>query len=389
MGAGERDGAAGRASSAPRRIEDPAPRWEGSARLELVREIPGRAVPGAAGDAAAGPVATDVRDLAPAPGGRILVLDGTEATATVLDGAGRVLLRVGGRGGGPGELRTPDRVEPDAGGGLAVLERRPAAVHRWDSTGAFAGRRELRVESRWGSALVDWGPRLPEGRAVRLVSPDPTDPSRGRSAVHVAGPDGHLGRAVVSWEREGTRSGLPEVFGARRSWTAVADEHGAGRIVVARGDRYQIARYDLSGRIRSVLRRGVGRTPVTAGLRERALDRFTEHARRGGAPGGMAARLRERIPVADVLPAIGGVWASAPDGRLWVGLPGPGEADGPPAVVRAYDVFEADGEYLGNVPAPPGFRLRRVRGDLLYGSRLDEVDVPAVRVYRLVEPGEG
>lgn len=373
------------------RMEDPKAAWNEPRRLKLVREVRGRAgLAGPSEGGEAGLTAAEIRDLAPASGGRILVLDGDRSRITVLDADGRVLRRVGRPGQGPGELRSPGRVEAGRGGGIVVLERRPPTVHRWDSTGSLLGRRRLRAPggSELGGELAEWGPRLPAGRTVRLVSLDPADPSGGRSAVYVADSAGRTGPAVLSWSREGTRSGLPEVFGARRSWSASAGREGRGRLLVARGDRYEIRRYDLSGRLRAVVRRDVRRIPVSAGLRERALGRFAEEARRGGAPPGMAKRLRDRLPVADRLPAIGEIWPSSTDGRTWVGIPGKGEPGGPPSVVRAYDVFGAGLRYLGRVPAPPGFRLHRVRGDTLYGTWLDELGLPGVRVYRLLPSGE-
>lgn len=396
------------------RIEDPPPAWRTAARLELVREVRGGALGEGAAVAPEGPAFVDIRDVTGAGGRRILVLDGADARVTVLDSAGHAVRRLGGRGPGPGELRTPDRVEPSVDGGVVVLERRPAAAHRWQD-GEYAGRTELtrvvrsepaddsigtagEASSGHGggkgtftpdvTALADWGPRIPGGRAVRLIRLDVSDPSASRSAVYAADSAGRIGSPVAIWSTPGTRSRLPEVFGARRSWTAGAGPDGTARIVVARGGRYEIRGHDTSGALRSVLRRDVEPEPVSEVLRERALDRFAEEARRAGAPPGMARRLRDRIPVAESLPLISGLWHSPTDGRMWVGIPGPGASGEPPSVIRAFDVYASDGSYLGRVPSPTGFELHRVKGRLLYGSFRDSLDVPGVRVYRLVEPGE-
>ncbi len=375
-----------------RRVEPDRPAWSGEPRLELVREIRGRSL----SDSSAGddprPAFTRIRDVAAAgEAGDVLVLDGAEATVTVLDTAGRTAGRLARRGPGPGELRSPDRVEPSPGGGVLVLERRPAAIHRWGTDRSYAGRRELVVDevrpSDGGLAgLADWGPRVGGSRAVRLISLDAADPSASASAVHLADSAGRAGPPVVSWTRPGTASRLPEVFGARRSWTAGRGGDGTPRIAVARGDRYEVRTYDSTGALRAVLRGSDEAVPVTDEMRERALDRFVEEAALAGAPPGTVRRLRERIPVAAALPVLGGVWHSRPDGRLWVGLAGPGHRDDPSPAVRAYDVYESDLRYLGRVAAPPGFRLHRVRGRRLYGAWRDSLDVPGVRVYRLAEP---
>lgn len=394
---GRADGSA--AGGEVRRIEAGTGAWAGRARLEMVRDIPGRGE--LAGPEDPGPVLSRVRDLA-SDGERIVVLDGAAARVAVLDSSGHLEGYVGRRGGGPGEFRTPGRVEAE-GGGVLVFERRPAVVHRWDGHGGFVGRSPPLSAGDPGPgvgtgpsteagtpvpAIADWGPLLPEGRAVRLVTLDPSDPSESRSAVHLADATGRLSAgAILSWTTPGTPSRLPEVFGARRSWTAGTGPEGTGRIVVARGDRYEIGVHDVHGRRELTIVRDVEPVPVTEDLRGRALSRFVEEARRAGAPPSVARHLEERVPVAETLPVIGGLWHSVPDRRLWVGVPGPGRSSGPPSVIRAYDVYEATGRYLGRVPAPRGFRLYRVRGARLYGARRDSLDVPGVRVYRLVEPG--
>lgn len=366
-------------------IEDPSPAWEADRTLELVREIPGRAVAPTGDDGVGrGLSAVGVRDVAPAAGGRVLVLDGERSRVALLGDDGRLLRRVGRAGQGPGELRSPGRVEEGVSGAVLVFGRRPPTIHRWDSNGRFVGRRRLRLGAGAADAggIAEWGRRIPEGRGVRILTLDPADPSGGHSSVFVADSGARLGEPVVSWRREGTESRLPKVFGARRSWAAGVTEEGTGRVVVARGDRYELRSYDLSGRLRTLLRRNAERIKVTKRLRRRALDRFVEEARRGGAPDAMTERLRGRLPVADRLPAIAEIWAS-PGGGIWVGVPGKGEPGGPPSVVRAYDVFRPDFAYLGRVSAPAGFRLHRVGRNRLYGSWRNELGVPGVRVYRL------
>lgn len=379
-----------------RRIEHPEGVWRGPARLHLVRQVSGTTLSVGSTDEVRAPVFSGIRDVAPGPDGRILVLDGAEARVIVLDRDGDVAQRLGRRGAGPGELTTPDRVEAGPDGDVLVLERRPAAIHRWHE-GEYVGSVELvgsdvSVESPGDGSgprgLADWGPRLPGGRAVRLIRLDVSDPSSSASAVYAADSAGRIGSSVLEWSTPGTRSRLPEVFGARQSWTAGAGPDGEARFAVARGDRYEVRLYDLAGALRAIVRRDVTARPVTDALRERALDRFTEEASRAGAPPGMTRELRDRLPVAERLPVIGDLWHSAPDGRLWVGLVGPGRTPGPASVIREYDVYGPDGSYLGNLASPPGFELHRVRGAFLYGAWKDSLGVPGIRVYRLVEPGE-
>lgn len=376
-----------------RRIEDPEAAWGHAARPELVREVRGVALSVGNSEEDRAPVFGRIRDVAPGPNGRLLVLDGGEARAIVLDRKGEVVDRPGGRGAGPGELTTPDRVEAGPDGGILVLERRPAAIHRWRD-GEYVGSVELTRSASVEPAgrpggvteLADWGPVLPGGRAVRLIRLDVSDPSSSGSAVYVADSTGRIGSPGLTWSTPGTPSRLPEVFGAHRSWTAGTGPDGKAQFAVARGDRYEIRLHDAAGALHTVIRRPVEPLPVTDALRERALERFVEEAGRAGAPPGMTRELRDQLPVAETLPVIGDLWSSDPDGRLWVGLVGPGPLSGPTSVIREYDVYAPDGSYLGHTPSPPGFELHRVRGQLLYGSWKDSLGVPGVRVYRLGEP---
>jgi hypothetical protein len=103
------------------------------------------------------------------------------------------------------------------------------------------------------------------------------------------------------------------------------------------------------------------------------------------------------------------------DGRIWVQLSQPGELDpevdslvrapastsasgtagGPPADRRppirhrepqVWDVFEADGHYLGQVELPFGFTLHVMRGEHVWGVLRDELDVQSVVRARIDPP---
>ena len=81
------------------------------------------------------------------------------------------------------------------------------------------------------------------------------------------------------------------------------------------------------------------------------------------------------------LPLFGSPFADAA-GRVW--LPsyraGGGLKSAPP-----YIVIAPDGEWLGTVGAPPGFRILDVAGGLVLGVELDDVDVESVVVYELAD----
>ena len=79
------------------------------------------------------------------------------------------------------------------------------------------------------------------------------------------------------------------------------------------------------------------------------------------------------------LPLFGAAFADA-EGRVW--LPSY-NAGGEFTAVPPYTVIAADGAWLGNVEAPPRFRILDVAYGLVLGVELDEMDVESVVVYEL------
>ena len=80
------------------------------------------------------------------------------------------------------------------------------------------------------------------------------------------------------------------------------------------------------------------------------------------------------------LPLFGSPFADA-EGRIWLPSYKPG---GERHSVAPYSVIAPDGEWLGTVEAPPGFRMLDVAGGLVLGVARDEMDVESVVVYELV-----
>ena len=107
-------------------------------------------------------------------------------------------------------------------------------------------------------------------------------------------------------------------------------------------------------------------------------------------------------PIPDHKPAYQGLYPAA-DGRIWVHVPAPsrrymdaeeqraeeerlGNPVNPYREPVTFDVFEANGEYLGRVSTPEGFSLRPqpvFRGDTVWAVVRDEYDVQRLHRFRL------
>jgi hypothetical protein len=69
-------------------------------------------------------------------------------------------------------------------------------------------------------------------------------------------------------------------------------------------------------------------------------------------------------------------------GNLWVRVPAPAGAGGA-TMPRTWQVFDADGAWLGAVETPAGLRVTEIGDAYLLGVVRDDFDVEYVRMYRL------
>ncbi|MFW6078460.1 MAG: hypothetical protein ACODAE_02490, partial [Gemmatimonadota bacterium] len=67
-----------------------------------------------------------------------------------------------------------------------------------------------------------------------------------------------------------------------------------------------------------------------------------------------------------------------PEGNLWVRAP-----DDSDRATAAWDVFDADGRWLGAVDIPSGLDVHEIGADYLIGTTTDELDVQRVVVHEL------
>lgn len=168
-------------------------------------------------------------------------------------------------------------------------------------------------------------------------------------------------------------TGLP--FG-REGFVGVADSG----VVVAPADRYELFRYDRSGRLRTVIRRIFRPEPPTPADVDRLVTVQT-----AGLPAGQEAAARSRVkesyakaplpkskpPYDEVRPRGGELWVR--DYHRLDHREQPGR----------WSVFDASGQWATTVETPPGFDLQVAGADFLLGVWLDSDDVPHVRLLRL------
>lgn len=332
-----------------------------------------------------------VLDVAPRRDGGFWVVDAQDRRVRGFDDEGAEVLAFGRAGMGPGEFKSVGPVGEDPEGRLTVGGRMPVELYRFGPAGEPLGTemippgRYRDVPERAGAERPPLGPTMAEWRfgadgspflhAVTLDAPV-EDIVRTGVLLRMETPE-RPGVRFARWERPaltGGPGGAMHLLQPAASWSPLSD----GGAWFTDGGAYELRRYDAAGELTTILRRPAGRTPLTDDL----ADRFLEALRGEADTPGMRAML-ERAVFPDSLPAAVALWASEPDGHLWVGVIDPAlplRREGP----NALEVFASDGRYRGRLPIPEGFRPTRVTARHLYGVWRDELDVTYARRYRIV-----
>ena len=340
-----------------------------------------------------------IAGLAVGPDGSIYVLDRQVPEVRVFAPDGTHRLTLGRPGQGPGELRQPD-------GGLAVLDdgrvlvRDPGNARiqvfaadgspaaQWPHRGGFFTSNPLWVDRQqnvytqilidpevdvgdWRMGLV----RISPGGAPLDTLPVP------RSTFEVPSLEARV---------EGGSSRMSVPFSPSESWAFHPDGffvHG-----VSSAYRFTLLRPDAPLQIQRV----TAPVRVLRGEREEETVRVTESLRRTD------PNWRWSGPdIPGTKPAYRGLYVGR-DGRVWVMLHQPGiEGDDPaydpnnPNSIEdrwkeplAFDVYEADGRYLGQVTGPMGLGLFVFDGDKVWAVSRDGIGVQRVVRFRLEVGGE-
>lgn len=329
-------------------------------------------------------------DVAPRRDGGVWVVDRQSRLVRAYDERGSEVLAFGGPGEGPGEFRSVGRLIEHADGSVSVGGRMPLELYRFDDAGRPLGvdtvPSELYRDSRTtGPGTPPLGPTMGEWafaadgsaflQAVTMDMPG-NDIVRSDVLLRIESED-RPGVRFARWEAPALRGGpggAPHLLQPTASWSPVSD----GGVWFSPGHAYELRRFDGAGNLRSILRRPGSRSRITGAVKAAflaSLERETDNP-------AMLAML-ERAVFPDSLPATAGVWASEGDGHLWVGVIDP-QLPWRLEAPNAWDVFAADGAYVGRLAIPVGLRPTRIITDYVYGTWQDELEVAHARRYRIV-----
>jgi hypothetical protein len=318
------------------------------------------------------------------------------ATVRRYDRNGKFIRNIGRNGEGPGEYRGPTGLAELTDGKLAISDPGLRRITTYSATGD--------VVSTWSTASYSYpvrgvdhlraGPdgtvymrysdrvdrnsppllgvvRFNANGTVRDTLRPPTLPSFDPPRLSVAAsPTYTVSRGVPFWP-----SGI---------WTFSPQGH----FITAITNRYAID-INQDGRVTSI-RRVV--PPVTLSDREREEQReyVRDYLRFYGPFNGSVPEVPRTKPYFKFLSVF-------EDGRIWAALSTPSERYEPPEQLNGgkpmpplrwrepnlFDVFEADGTYVGQVSVPYDVVLRTVRGDVAWGYVRGDEDVPLIVRYRI------
>ena len=310
---------------------------------------------------------------------------------------GSLIRTVGGRGEGPGEFDNVNTAIVGRDGSYTVMGF--FQIDLLEPDGEFVRRITLDPITT-GLVMADLA--LPDGRLVghvRRSGGDDEQSGEGSVPIHIFPLDDTEPELLyAAWElpeedaEESAVSGTLETgmrmyraagraFEPRLDFDVLTD----GRLALIDSIGYRVKLIGLDGSVTGTVERPIAPLPVDDAIMEAERERYRE------AEAGVLASASTNFPIeieregvegrtfADEVPVLYGLKVDWED-RIWVERRGPtGDDDGPT------DIVTPDGDYIGTLP-PDGLRTPNAfgPGGLMAYIERDDMDVPTVRVVRLV-----
>ncbi|HEU4631543.1 MAG TPA: hypothetical protein VFS08_17445 [Gemmatimonadaceae bacterium] len=381
-GADARTAAVVRDSAGVQIVENAAAAWS-EAEAPRLADAPALVIGDASGEGA--DALYRVAAVHRRPDGRLVVADGGSAQLRIYGADGALLHVAGGEGGGPGEFRRLTWLDVGADDSILAYDAGQRRFAVFDDTGAFvrvfapAATGDRPTIARPVALLRDGDVVATQSTLLGDGPPTLDAPVRDTVAFVRIGRDGavrELAARVPGDERVIHMSpGAVEIvtppFAPRLVVAADGD-----RLYAARGDGYELAQYDTTGRLLRLVRvpgleRRVASEDVEAHI-ERVTAGTTDPAARQRRAAGLRA-----LPVRERMPAVAQLVVDDA-GRLWAM-----DFLAPRDSAATWRVFDAEGGYLGTVSMPRTFTVHEIADDRVLGVYRDENDVEQVRVYAL------
>lgn len=324
--------------------------------------------------------------------GRILVLDSQAQHVKVFSANGLFESTIGQAGSGPGEFgpgaavlmvgAADTVIVPDAGNQRVNVILLGEGEHT-----SFPLSFEEGIPMRW--QMSGSGVLVVQRRALNLPNQEAVD----LDLIARQAYDGSIVDTLLTPPRGETFSfggGLPEFhfFAPEPAWTLLTD----GTFVHAMSDEYRISVAGPDGIVQRIITMPSEPVPVGDEDKEIITGFIIRLMGEQGVPPQALDAMEQGISYEDFFPAFTQM-RNGPEESLWVqrvGVPSDMTEDERenwnPMLDQGsdeWDVFDAEGRYLGVIMMPDRFTPFSLKGDLLYGVWRDEFEVQYVKVYRI------
>jgi hypothetical protein len=303
--------------------------------------------------------------------GNLYVLDSQAHRVVVFDSTGAFVRAMGREGGAPDEFRMALGFDVAADGTASIFDLGKRGIMRFGPNAEVLDLVDAPADYRGGGFHLEGTvliiPRQmgnqAEGVQVlsRIAGSDTTNLARVTSPA---------GRAIQLASCGMGFSSMPPMFTPTLRWASAGP-----RTAIATAAEYDILIIDGDSLIRRI-RRDIAPAPATMELAVRDLGDAMQVRTEGGVRRCDPTEVVEQRGVADLMPAIARM-AIDPANRLWVEH---GHVRGETAPI---DIFDAEGDYIGTLPAGTPFPVAFLTPHRLAAVETDEFDVSRLVIYRV------
>jgi len=321
--------------------------------------------------------------------GFIYVLDSQAQHIQIYSPEGVYERTVGTRGGGPGELQWGLALLMGPGDTLLVPDRQNLRFNRYAPDGSSAGSTKMVIEEGLPLRFRATASGVIAEQTRPLMLPNQPAIENPEDAIVRLANDGTVTDTLMAFPSGATiGAGSTTLFAPEPVWD-LTDEL---QLVFSVNDEYRIEVYS-DAQLERVIAKPFERRPVADADKEAFRSEIRRRMTQYGASAEQISRQLARIQFADYFPAFN-VIVAGPLGTIWVQHVLPMSEMSEDALTSIidledfgapdWDVFDAQGRFLGVVTMPEDFTLMLFRGDNIYGVWRDELDVQYVLRLRIV-----
>jgi hypothetical protein len=320
------------------------------------------------------------------PAGRVYVADQQARQVSIYSPEGELLSRAGSPGEGPGEIGAMFMGMFERNGEIWTIDPGSQGIQRFDRSGEFLGATPFNIMGGIPIRMDEIDSGVVAQR--RSMGMDGSTAGGGDAITTIGSDATDTLMTLPVGEGFSMQGGLPQYhfFAPEPIWD-VADD---GSTVRGMNSVYRFEIRNPVGELTTIVMRDVAQQPVSETARRKVLEGVREMMIQAGAPPQAVEPILQQATFAESFPPAAQVLLEA-DGHLWVQRTGQlaevveeEDFDMQDLGAPVWDVFDADGIYLGRLDLPGRFQPLRMIDGVLWGIDRDEFGAPSVVGMRVV-----